>query len=724
MRLVFIALYYLIFSISVLAQKPITVEDIWRDGAFTPKGVPGFNFQRDGVHCTRLREQRIEQYDLRNGESTGILFDGASAKVENWKGAFDGYSFSPDEKKLLIATGTQSIYRRSSQAQYFVFDRDSKSLTRLYDGAPQRSPVFSPDGSKVAFIVDNNLWYKDLNTGKTTAVTTDGARNAVINGASDWVYEEEFELVRAFEWSPDGQTLAFLRFDEREVPTFSMELYRGGMYPAIDSFKYPKVGEKNAIVTAHLYQLNGAKQLDIKTNSKSDDYFPRLQWTPGGALCLIKLNRHQSLLELLMADPVTGDCRLLLEEKSPSYVELRDPVFLSDGSGFLWQSERSGFNHLYRFNMQGKLVNALTKGDWEVTEWYGLDEKNGLAYFQAAAVSPMQREIYAIKLNGKGRKKLSGAPGWHTAEFSPNYAYFSGTFSTINTPPQYAVYDQKGKIVRPLEQNDALRQRLTTFGVQPAEFFDCKTSAGVKLNGWMIKPKNATGKTPLLMFVYGGPGSQQVTEQWKSGNYGWFQMLAQQGYTVACVDNRGTGGRGEQFKKMTYLQLGKYETEDQIEAAKYLGKLPGIDPERIGIFGWSYGGYMSSLCLLKGADVFKAAIAVAPVTNWKWYDSIYTERYMQTEAENPAGYADNSPVNFADQLKGSYLLVHGLADDNVHFQHSAEMANRLIGANKQFETMFYPNRNHGISGGMARLHLYTLMTNFLDKNLKNMPARP
>lgn len=718
LRLLFVFVPALLFS-----QKQITLEDIWVNGTFQAKGVPGFNFQKDGVHYTRLSGAIIEQYDLRTGEKSGVIFDAATVPTAapGWKGVFDGYSFSDDESKILLKVNSEPIYRWSTKADFFVFDSKTKKITALHEASKQRYATFSPDGSKVAFVLENDLYFKDLTSGQTTQVTHDGKTNHIINGASDWVYEEEFELVRAFEWSTDGSKIAFLRFDESAVPEMTMEMYRGGAYPELVTFKYPKVGEQNAVVTAWIYDLNTRKTLQVNTGAAPDDYLPRIVWTPQNKLCLTWMNRHQNHLKLLLADAGTGSCAVLLEEKNKYYIDLHNATFLADGSGFVWPSEKSGFNHLYKHDMAGKEVAALTKGNWDVTNFYGVDEKNGLLYFQAAAETPMRRELYSVKLNGKSLKKISKEKGFQSAQFSSTFDYYVNTFSTLNSPPRYVVRDRKGKEVRALEQNAAVTHKQSEYGTVPAEFFNFKTSEQVSLNGWMIKPNAPqfqNQKLPVLMFVYGGPGSQQVTDAWKGANYWWFQMLAQQGYVVACVDNRGTGGRGEEFKKMTYQQLGKLETQDQIEAAKYLGTLPFVDPARVGIFGWSYGGYMSSLCLLKGRDVFKSAIAVAPVTNWKWYDTIYTERYMRTNKENPDGYEQNSPINFADLLKGNYLLVHGLADDNVHFQHTAEMANALIAKNKQFDTMIYPNRNHGIGGGNAKIHLYTLMTNFLNEKLK------
>jgi len=733
-------------SVEALAQtgtapKPITLEDIWQKGTFSSKGIPGFNFQKDGVHFTRLEGTAITQYDLRTGERSGTIFDAASVKTDApaWKGAFDGYSFSPDESKILLTTNSTPIFRWSAEADFFVFDQKTKTLTQLYEDKveyidktrrlkKQRYATFSPDGSKVGFVLKNDLYFKDLASGIITRVTTDGRQNEIINGASDWVYEEEFELVRAFQWSPDGQYLAFLRFDEREVPEMTMEMFQGEPYPVPVTFKYPKVGEKNALVTAHIYELGSGKTVEVKIpdrerkNGRLDDYLPRIVWTPSGKLCLTWMNRHQNTQRLILAEPTTGVCTVLQEEKSKYYLDLHDVIFLADGSGFVMQSEKSGFNHLYKYDMTGKETAALTKGKFDVTAFYGIDEKNGKAYFQAASKTPMSRELFETNLKGKKPKKINKPEGSNGAQWSSTFDYFVHHFSTANTPPQYAVCDRKGKVLRSLEQNAELRVKQAEYGAIPVDFFDFKTSDKVELNGWMIKPtapEYQNQKLPVLMFVYGGPGSQQVTDAWKGANYWWFQMLAQQGYVVACVDNRGTGARGEEFKKMTYKQLGHYEVIDQIEAAKHLGTLDFVDAERIGIFGWSYGGYMSTNCILKGNDVFEAAIAVAPVTNWKWYDSVYTERYMQTHEENELGYEENSPTNFAEKLEGSYLLVHGLADDNVHFQNTAEMANELIAKNKQFDTMIYPNRNHGIGGGNAKIHLYTLMTKFLNEKLKN-----
>lgn len=719
----------LLFTFSLvgvsIAQQSITLEDIWQRLTFYPRSVPGFNFQNDGNHYTRLEQNRINQYNLVSGKRTETIFDPARFSGDDgFNGIIEDFAFSEDESKILIKTETEQIYRHSTRARFYVYDQKGESLKTVFSEGKQRYATFNPQGDKVAFVHGNNLYFQDLNTGKVTQITNDGAINAIINGATDWVYEEEFAYDRAFEWSEDGETIAFLRFDESAVKEFTFTNYRDELYPEYVTFKYPKVGEENAKVTVHLYNTKLGRKIDVAAGLNEDYYIPRIKWTKDpNKLCVYRMNRHQNQLELLLADAKSGKTSLLLKESSKTYISefvLDNLFFLEDGKNFLWTSEKDGWHHIYLYDMQGVELQQLTAGQWDVTELYGIDEKEGLVYYQAAERSPLERQVYSVSTNGKRKQKLANASGWNSAQFSSTFDYFVLTHSTINSPETFTVFDKTGKEIRKIEDNAALVRQQTTYGTQPASFFSFENSDGVELNAYMIKPANfqENQRYPVLMFVYGGPGSQRVSDSWKGQNYWWFQMLAQQGYIVVSVDNRGTGARGVEFKKMTYLQLGKFETIDQIEAAKYLGTLKYVDPNRIGIFGWSYGGYLSSLCAMKGEGTFKAAIAVAPVTNWKWYDTIYTERFMRTDKENPDGYRDNSPVYFADQLQGAYLLVHGLGDDNVHFQHTAEMTNALISANKQFDTYLYPNRNHGIYGDNARLHLYTKMTNFLHDNLK------
>lgn len=713
-------------ALSLPAQPTITMDDIWTKGTFRTRGVPGFNFMNDGRHYSTLDQNAILQYDLTTGKLVDTLLDISLLGLPEEARTADGYSFSRDEAYILLTSGTESVYRHSSRAWTYIYQRASGRVFPLSEEGKQMHATFSPDGRNVAYVRDNDLYMLNVESGATTQITTDGKWNFVINGSCDWVYEEEFSFTQAFAWSPDSRYIAYYRFDESRVPEFTMTNYHRELYPAYQTFKYPKVGMPNSLVSIQIYDTQSGSQVKVDRDSEPDGYIPRIKWTQTpGKVCVFWMNRHQNQLDLLLADAGTGRTSILLHEDSPYYIDITDDLtFLAGQAGFLWSSEQSGYRHLYLYGMDGKLKNALTSGNWEVMTFYGIDEKNGTVYYQAAMRSPMEREIYSVDLKGKNRRMIANSPGTSSAQFSTTFDHYVLTQSTANLPPAYGVYDQSGKLVRSLETNEQVRQRQTEYGVRPVDFFAFTTSEGVVLNGFMIKPYafDSTRKYPVLMTVYGGPGSQEVLDSWFGTDYWWMQALAQQGYVVACVDNRGTGGRGESFKKMTYLQLGHYETLDQIEAAKYLAQQAYVDPARIGIFGWSFGGYMSSLCILKGADVFNSAIAVAPVTNWKWYDNIYTERYMRTHAENEKGYEENSPVNFADRLRGHYLLIHGSSDDNVHVQHTMEMSAALIKANKQYDTYIYPNRNHGIFGDNARRHLYIKMTDFLNTHLK--PEKP
>ena len=702
--------------------KPITVEDIWKDYTFYARSVPGFNFQKDGRHYTRKEEDKVVQYDLLTGAKTKVLMDAKSlSSIGDFDQTFNRYSFSDNEGKMLLTSNLESIYRHSTKGKFYVLDRKTNELSPLGRKEKMSLATFSPDERKVAFVRNNNLFSKDLESQETRQITYDGKTNEIINGMADWVYEEEFGKTKAFAWSPNGDQLAFVRYDETDVKEFIMTIHNDNAYPEYQKFKYPKVGEKNSKVSVHVFNFNTGKVVEMDLGNMDDQYVPRIKWTHDNfGLVVFKMNRHQNNLKLLMADSRTGETKTLLEETNDYYIDITDDLkFLKDKKYFVWTSEKSGFNHIYLYDMTGKLVRQITNGSYDVTRLYGVDEVNKMVYFQAAEQSPLERQIYSVDMDGNNKKNLTPSSGTNSAQFSSTFDYFVNTFSTVNTPPTFTVYDRSGKEIRVIEDNKKLIKTQSNYGTQEVSFSKIKNATGDELNAWTIKPPNfdASKKYPVFMYVYGGPGSQTVKNSYGGNNYWWFQMLAQKGYIVVSVDNRGTGARGEKFKKMTYQQLGKFETEDQIAAAKYLAAQPFVDGDRIGIFGWSYGGYMSSLAILKGNDVFKTAIAVAPVTNWKWYDTIYTERYMRTDDENPEGYKENSPVYFADQLKGNYLLVHGNADDNVHFQNSAEMANALIKANKQFDTYFYPNRNHGIFGNNARLHLYSKMTNFLLEKL-------
>jgi dipeptidyl-peptidase 4 len=719
-----ITLFYsfLLTHACICAQKQVTLEDIWVNGTYSAKGVEGFNFTADGVHYIRQEGKKLKEYSLVTGKETRTIFDDAQVKDLP---DYDGFELSADGNKILFAANTESIYRWSTRANYFMVSSQGGVAVEILPKAKIMYATFSPDGSKVAFVYENNLYYRNLVNNELVQITKDGEKNAILNGAGDWVYEEEFELSRAYEWSPDSKSIAFVRLDERAVPEFSLEKYDiKAPYPTQVTFKYPKVGEKNSTASVFIYDTPSANLTSVQT--LNPEYIARLGWSPDNQLTLVSLNRLQNHLQILLCDRNNGKSKVILSEKSTTYIELlENMVWTEGGKSFLWMSEKDGFRQIFLYNADGTLRQKITTEAYDITDFYGINEAQQTIYYQAAACNALDREVYAHQLKTKKCKRLSPKKGTNMATFSPNMAYFSLRHATINSPSEYSLHTQTGDLVRTLEDNSALKARMLETARVDAEFFDFKLPSGQKLNGFIMKPRKVTKdapKLPLLMYVYGGPGSQQVLNDWKGSNYWWFQHLVEQGYAVACVDNRGTGARGTAFRSVTYGQLGKIETEDQIAAAKYLGKQTDIDKDRIGIFGWSYGGYMSSRCLFEGNDVFKAAISVAPVTNWKWYDSVYTERYMGLYKDNQKGYDDNAPIAFADRLKGQYLLIHGLADDNVHFQHTAELANALISNGKQYQTMIYPNKNHSIGGKETRLHLYTLMTQFLDKKLKPKTA--
>jgi len=721
-NLILIALLLGVFgSIFGQEKKIITLEDIWKNHQFSQETISGLRSMKDGSNYTVLETigdgRSIVKYSYLDKNKQKVIVNASDLVYQDNLIKIDDYQFSSDETKLLIATEDESIYRHSSKSHYFIYDLVTKSLTKLTTGSKQLYATFSPLANKVAFVKDNNLFYKDLTTDKEVQITTDGASNKIMNGVSDWVYEEELVLVKAFEWSPDGNKIAFYRFDESGVKEWLMQLY-GPLYPSEERFKYPKAGEDNSKVAIYFYDVPSTQTTKANIGNNYE-YISRINWTNDSKnLAIQSLNRHQNDLIIHLTDALTGESKIIYQEQNDKYVEVPTSDFLTTKNQFTITSEKDGYNHIYLYDISGKLINQITKGNWDVTGYYGVDEKKGIIYYQSAEVTPMERQVYSIKLNGSSKKQLTILKGTNDADFSTSFKYFINYHTSANTPNFITLNDNKGKVKSILEDNFELKDKLTKVELTKKEFFKINVN-GNELNAWKILPSNfdETKKYPVLMYVYGGPGINTVNDAWEGNNYFWFQLLASKGYIVVSVDNRGTGARGEAFKKITYLQLGKYETEDQIASAKYLATLPYIDGSRIGIFGWSYGGYMSSLCITKGADVFKTAIAVAPVTNWRFYDNIYTERYMQTPQENAAGYDDNSPINHVEKLKGNYLLIHGMADDNVHYQNTTEMISALINANKQFTQMSYPNKNHGIYGGNTRLHLYNLMTNFILENL-------
>ena len=707
---------------SATAQQKITVEEIYT-GAFRGKGMDALQSMKNTNQYTVLnsdrttRSQQIDLYDFATLKKVSTLID--TKDFSDLKEGIDSYTFSNDEKQILIANNSNPIFRHSYTANYYLYNLNSKSLSKVLENVQE--PTFSPDGTKIAFAKENNLFVYDIASKNTTQVTTDGKKNAIINGITDWVYEEEFAFVRAFDWSADSKKLAYIRFDETEVPQFSMDLYKKDLYPTADTFKYPKAGEKNAVVSLHLFDVTSKAAKTVNLSNYNDFYIARLKWTnDANVLSAQVLNRHQNNLDLLFVDGNSGVAKVVLNEKDNAYVDVTDNLtFLKDNS-FIWTSEKDGFNHIYLYDKNGKLKNQVTKGNWEVTSYYGFDEKTKSVFYQSVEKGSTLRDIYKISLDGKKKVRLSSQTGTNSATFSPDFSLFINSFSSVTVPIIYTLNSATdGKQVQEIVNNNALADKLKKYDLPTKEFFELTTEKGHKLNAWIIKPKDfdANKKYPVFMYQYSGPGSQEVANKALTTNDMWFMMLSQQGYIIACVDGRGTGYKGAAFKKCTQKELGKYEVEDQIDAAKVIGNYPYVDKTRIGIFGWSYGGFMSSNCLFKGADVFKMAIAVAPVTNWRFYDSIYTERYMTTPQENASGYDDNSPINHVNKLKGNFLLIHGTADDNVHVQNSMQMIEALVQANKQFDWAIYPDKNHGIYGGKTRIQLYNKMTNYIKEKL-------
>lgn len=713
-------LFIAITSLATAQKKDISLEEIW-NGTFRTERMNSLNSMNGDFYTLQnfnkeSQSTTVDKYSYATLEKIETIVD--SKDLEELK-YFENYLFNSNETKLILGVEEEQIYRHSSLGIFYVYDIALKSL-QLIDEEKIQEPTFSPDSKKVAYAKNNNLFVKNLETNDVTQITFDGEKNSIINGICDWVYEEEFAFVRAFEWRNDSKNIAFLRFDETEVPTFSMDIVGTALYPTQQVFKYPKAGEKNAVVTLHNYNLEGIKT--SKINIGEYEYIPRIKWTNDtNILCATTLNRHQNNLNLYFINATDFTSKVVFNETDNAYIDIHDNLTFFKDNSFIWTSEKDGFNHIYYYSKEGKLLNQVSKGNWEVTNFYGVNEKTNTVYYQSVEDGSINRNIYSINLNGKNKKRLTNTFGTNDASFSKNSNYFINTFSDANTPPIYTLYNGEGNLLKEILNNNKLLEKLESYNIAKKEFFTLTTKNG-EFNAWILKPTNfdSNKEYPLFMTQYSGPGSQSVSNSWNGANDYWFQHLTQQGYIIVCVDGRGTGFKGADFKKVTYKELGKYEVQDQIEAAKELGKRSYINSNEIGIWGWSYGGFMSANCLLKGNDVFKMAIAVAPVISWRFYDSVYTERYMQTPQENPSGYDENSPLNFADLLNGKFLLVHGSGDDNVHFQNSMRMSNALIEANKPFDQAIYPDRTHSIyKGKNTRLHLYNKMTTFIKEKLGN-----
>lgn len=705
----------------IINAQNITLENIW-GGKYYAQGLHGINPMNDGKHYSVNEQSGIYQYSYES------FINKSNSQSLIISGSFDDYSFSSDEKYMLLATDSQPIYRYSFTAKWQVYDLNSKTFKSVFDGKPVQEPTFSPDATKVGFVFENNLYYQDLANGKVTQITTDGKKNEIINGICDWVYEEEFGFVRHFEWNADGSALAFVKFDESKVREFYIPVYENNLYPYEMRFKYPKAGEDNSKVSLHVFDLKSGKTSTINLTAVENYYILKIKFTKDkNTLAVLTSNRHQNKVDVNFVEINSQKVNKLFSETDEKWIDTDNfTLEFLDDNGFLWTSERDGNRHIYHYDKTGKLKNQITKGDWEVTDFYGYNSIDNSVYFQSNSHNgnriSTENQVQKIGLDGKNMVYLTDKNGTNSAEFSKTFEYFINSYSSNSQPPtNYLRSGEDNKELAVILENSASASRLAADGVGTKEFFTMKVN-GADLNAYIIKPKDFDKKKkyPVLMYQYSGPGSQTVSNSWVNINDQWHFMLAQKGYLVVCVDGRGTGGKGAAFKKQTYMDLGKKEVDDQIEVARQLSQYEYVDASRIGIWGWSYGGYMSSNCIFRGGDVFKLAIAVAPVTNWRYYDTVYTERFMRTPQENPNGYDKNSPITYARQFNDKddhFLLIHGTADDNVHVQNSMDLATALISQNKQFDMMIYPDKNHGIYGGKTRIQLYTLMTNYILQNL-------
>lgn len=732
MKKLFVLFYALMCLVTLQAQK-VTLQDV-ANGTYRAQSIQGFKPMLDGEHYTQISKdhKRIVKYSFKTGKEVATIFDVATARNHKLK-SFDNYIMSPDESLILIQTETKPIYRRSFTAIYYIYNVRNRTLEPLSNNGPQQVPLFSPDSHQIAFVRNNNIYLIKLLFGNSESqVTKDGEYNKVLNGIPDWVYEEEFSYNRAFDFSADSKMIAYVRFDESQVPMYSFPWYKGmapekteyTTYPGSYDYKYPKAGVVNSKVSVHSFDIKSRVTRKMELPVDSDGYVPRIKFTDDPEkLAIMTLNRHQNRFDLYMANPRSAICKVAIRDEAGQYIKEQaysDITFYPEH--IVMMSERDGYNHLYLYTIGGNLVKQITKGEFEVKDFLGWDQKANVFYYTSNEGSPLRTAVY--KIDGKGKKtKLSTRTGTNNALFSKNLNYYINTYSSAQTPTLITLNNNKGQEMVTLLDNKKLKSKTAQLNMPTKEFFSFKTSEGVELNGWMMKPANfnPSKKYPVIMHQYSGPGSQQVLDKWGIGSFGdggmFEAVMCDKGYIMVCVDGRGTGGRGAAFEKCTYLSIGVKEATDQAEAAKYLSTLPYVDGSRIGIWGWSYGGYNTLMSMSEGSGAFKAGVAIAAPTDWRFYDSVYTERFMRTPKENGDGYQASSAINRASKLKGKLLLIHGSADDNVHLQNFMEYSEALVQANIQFDTQIYTNRNHSIFGGNTRNHLMNRVANFFLQNL-------
>lgn len=732
MKKLFVLFYALMCLVTLQAQK-VTLQDV-ANGTYRAQSIQGLKPMLDGEHYTQISKdhKRIVKYSFKTGKEVATIFDVATARNHKLK-SFDDYIMSPDESLILIQTETKPIYRRSFTAVYYIYNVRNRTLEPLSNNGPQQVPLFSPDSHQIAFVRNNNIYLIKLLFGNSESqVTKDGEYNKVLNGIPDWVYEEEFSYNRAFDFSADSKMIAYVRFDESQVPMYSFPWYKGmapekteyTTYPGSYNYKYPKAGVVNSKVSVHSFDIKSRVTRKMELPMDSDGYVPRIKFTDDPEkLAIMTLNRHQNRFDLYMANPRSAICKVAIRDEAEQYIKEQaysDITFYPEH--IVMMSERDGYNHLYLYTIGGNLVKQITKGEFEVKDFLGWDQKANVFYYTSNEGSPLRTAVY--KIDGKGKKtKLSTRTGTNNALFSKNLNYYINTYSSAQTPTLITLNNNKGQEMVTLLDNKELKSKTAQLNMPTKEFFSFKTSEGVELNGWMMKPANfnPSKKYPVIMHQYSGPGSQQVLDKWGIGSFGdggmFEAVMCDKGYIMVCVDGRGTGGRGAAFEKCTYLSIGVKEATDQAEAAKYLSTLPYVDGSRIGIWGWSYGGYNTLMSMSEGPGAFKAGVAIAAPTDWRFYDSVYTERFMRTPKENGDGYQASSAINRASKLKGKLLLIHGSADDNVHLQNFMEYSEALVQANIQFDTQIYANRNHSIFGGNTRNHLMNRVANFFLQNL-------
>ena len=731
----FLTLFAANASAQVSNAGSLDLKDITA-GAYYPEYVYGVTPMADGETYTQLSpdHKRIIRRSFKTGKEVGVVFNVDEARGAQKLKSIDGYVMSPDESTILLRTQTRSIYRHSYTAVHYIYSVENKTYEPLSKGGPQQVPLFSPDGNLIAFVRDNNLFLVKLLFGNSESqVTKDGKFNEVLNGIPDWVNEEEFSTNRSFDFSADSKMLAWVRYDESKVPVYSMTMYQGAAptltqyadYPGAYAYKYPIAGAQNSEVKVLTYDIQSRRTNEVQLPISADDYIPRIKFTSDPEkLAIVTLNRHQSVINVYMANPRSAVCKLVLNETNDEGKYIKEDAYSAlqffDG-GFAMVSDRTGFRHIYLYTLNGQLMRQVTKGNFDVTDFYGYNPATGKCYYASCEESPLRRAVYATDKKGK-TVKLSKLAGTNAATFSANFKYFMNVYSAAGVPPVTTLCDETGKTLLTLVDNAALRQKVEALSSK-AEFFTFTTGEGVTLNGWMVKPRNfnPSKRYPVIMYQYSGPGSQEVKDAWGIGMYGgalYESYMAEQGFIFVCVDGRGTGARGSEFEKCTYLQLGLLESRDQVETALYLATLPYVDAQNVAIWGWSFGGFNTLMAMSEGRPVFKAGVAVAAPSNWKYYDTVYTERYMRTPAENPQGYAIN-PIQRAADLHGNLLLIHGTADDNVHFRNFTEVSEAYVQHGKQFDMQVYTNRNHFINGGGTRYHLFTRISNFFVEQLKS-----